>query len=141
MADFKLNNSLRYVGSLVALAVAWTTTLSARPETLTLQGYVHAHGEKPLAGVLIRVTSTMGKSDQQTRTDDSGAYKFTTNLACPSEAVLLGSPHCNDSSLLRPAFHRFVMTCRRPLIHHLTCPLLRCSCFATRNHGSAAFKR
>src|SRR4026209_2766696 len=77
MADFKLNNLFHYIGALVVLALAWTSALSAQAETVTLQGYVHEQGGKPLAGVLIRVTSKMGKSDQQTKTADSGTYKFT----------------------------------------------------------------
>ena len=77
MADFKLNSFLHYIGSVVVLALVWTTALSAQPETPTLQGFVRAPGGKPLAGVLMRVTTTTVKSEQQTKTDDSGAYKFT----------------------------------------------------------------
>ena len=77
MADFSSNNFLHYIGALVVLALVGTTALSAQPETPTLQGYVRAQGGNPLAGVLMRVTTTTVKSEQQTRTDDSGAYKFT----------------------------------------------------------------
>ena len=108
MADFKINNFLRYIGSLVVLALVWTSALSAQTETVTLQGYVHAQGAKPLAGVLIRVTSTIGKSNQQTRPivlvpTNSPDFNLATTASKP---VLPGSPHCNGPSLWKANLSR-----------------------------------
>ncbi|MSO22956.1 MAG: carboxypeptidase regulatory-like domain-containing protein [Acidobacteria bacterium] len=77
MADFSLNNlNLRSVCTFVVLALAWPTAVPAQTDTLTLQGHVHANGGKPLAGVVLRIISTTRKFQQQTKTDDFGAFKF-----------------------------------------------------------------
>jgi Carboxypeptidase regulatory-like domain len=78
MADFSLNNpGMRKAQALLALVLACPFAADAETGTLTLQGRVRAQDGKPMAGVVLRVTSTMGKSDQQTNTDDSGTFNFT----------------------------------------------------------------
>ena len=77
MANFSLSNpGMCRVHVLLALVLALPLAVRGESEQLTLQGHVRAQDGKPMAGVVVRVTDSIRKFEQQTKTDDSGVYKF-----------------------------------------------------------------
>jgi carboxypeptidase family protein len=59
-----------------ALVLALPFYAGAEAEMLTLQGRIRAQDGKPMAGAVLRVTSTTRKSERQTNTDESGGFKI-----------------------------------------------------------------